>query len=50
MRKIAVCLSYTLVSGPDGPTSGKTLPGPLRPRTEALSWLKAGMVWQGWGG
>ncbi|MEN1501292.1 hypothetical protein AAIH24_33395, partial [Pseudomonas aeruginosa] len=22
----------------------------LRPRTEALSWLKAGMVWQGWNG
>ncbi|EPX8374091.1 hypothetical protein ACW4UI_004146, partial [Escherichia coli] len=21
--------------------------GPLRPRTEALSWLKTGMVWQG---
>lgn len=47
---------YTLVSGPDGPltrryapTAGKPLSGPLRPRTEALSWLKAGMVWQGWG-
>ncbi|HGF4780851.1 TPA: hypothetical protein ACF37L_002669, partial [Escherichia coli] len=47
---------YTLVSGPDGPltrryapTSGKPLSGPLRPRTEALSWLKAGMAWQGWG-
>lgn len=42
---------YTLVSGPDGPltrryapTSGKPSSGPLRPRTEALSWLKAGMV------
>ncbi len=47
---------YTLVSGPDGPltrryapTAGKPLSGPLRPRTEALAWLKAGMVWQGWG-
>ena len=47
---------YTLVSGPHGPltrryapTSGKPSSGPLRPRTEALSWLKAGMVWQGWG-
>lgn len=47
---------YTLVSGPYGPltrryapTAGKPLSGPLRPRTEALSWLKAGMVWQGWG-
>ncbi len=47
---------YTLVSGPDGPltrryapTAGKPLSGPLRLRTEALSWLKAGMVWQGWG-
>lgn len=42
---------YTLVSGPDGPltrryapTSGKPSSGPLRPRTEALSWLKAGMA------
>lgn len=42
---------YTLVSGPDGPltrryapTAGKPLPGPLRPRTEALAWLKAGMA------
>ena len=49
-------IEYTLVSGPDGPltrryapTSGKPSSGPLRPRTEALSWLKAGMVWQGWG-
>ncbi len=48
---------YTLVSGPDGPltrryapTSGKPSSGPLRPRTDTLSWLKAGMVWQGWGG
>ncbi|HFY5302187.1 TPA: hypothetical protein ACIH3Y_005297, partial [Salmonella enterica subsp. enterica serovar Typhimurium] len=47
---------YTLVSGPNGPltrryapTSGKPSSGPLRPRTEALSWLKTGMVWQGWG-
>ncbi|HFO5745088.1 TPA: hypothetical protein ACHJ92_005307, partial [Escherichia coli] len=47
---------YTLVSGPDGPltrryapTSGKPSSGPLRPRTEALSWLKTGMVWQGKG-
>ena len=47
---------YTLVSGPHGPltrryapTSGKPLSGPLRPRTEAFSWLKAGIVWQGWG-
>ncbi|EFO2507357.1 hypothetical protein B6Q59_26550 [Escherichia coli] len=47
---------YTLVSGPDGPltrryapTSGKPSSGPLRPRTKALSWLKAGMVWQGRG-
>ncbi|EFB2787044.1 TPA: hypothetical protein HNO21_20765 [Escherichia coli] len=44
-------LSYTLVSGPDGPltrryapAAGKPLPGPLRPRTETLSWLKAGMA------
>ena len=42
---------YTLVSGPDGPltrryapTSGKPSSGPLRPRTEALSWQKAGMA------
>ena len=42
---------YTLVSGPDGPltrryapTSGKPSSGPLRPRTEALSWLKADMA------
>ncbi len=42
---------YTLVSGPHGPltrryapTAGKPLSGPLRPRKEALSWLKAGMV------
>lgn len=42
---------YTLVSGPDGPltrryapTTGKPLSGPLRPRTEAISWLKAGMA------
>ncbi|EED6435399.1 hypothetical protein XJ22_25440, partial [Salmonella enterica subsp. enterica serovar Virchow] len=49
-------IEYTLVSGPHGPltrryapTSGKPSSGPLRPRTEALSWLKAGMVWQGWG-
>ena len=42
---------YTLVSGPDGPltrryapTSGKPSSGPLRPRTETLSWLKAGMA------
>lgn len=42
---------YTLVSGPDGPltrryapTAGKPLSGPLRPRTEAISWLKAGMA------
>ena len=42
---------YTLVSGPDGPltrryapTSGKPSSGPLRPRTEALSWLKTGMA------
>ncbi|MGE9804045.1 hypothetical protein ACQP3L_25735 [Escherichia coli] len=47
---------YTLVSGPHGPltrryapTSGKPLSGPLRPRTEAISWLKAGIVWQDWG-
>lgn len=53
---LAGCSQYTLVSGPDGPltrryapTAGKPLSGPLRPRTEALSWLKAGMVWQGWG-
>ena len=53
---LAGCSQYTLVSGPDGPltrryapTSGKPSSGPLRPRTEALSWLKAGMVWQGWG-
>ncbi|EDD4164927.1 hypothetical protein BTT21_24160, partial [Salmonella enterica subsp. enterica serovar Schwarzengrund] len=26
------------------PTSGKPSSGPLRPRTEALSWLKAGMA------
>ncbi|EBG6971227.1 hypothetical protein FJB88_22465 [Salmonella enterica subsp. enterica] len=55
-EKIAVRLLHTLVSGPDGPltrryapTSGKPSSGPLRPRTEALSWLKAGMVWQGRG-
>ncbi len=54
---LAESLQYTLVSGPDGPltrryapTSGKPSSGPLRPRTEVLSWLKAGMVWQGWGG
>lgn len=42
---------YTLVSGPDGPltrryapTSGKPSSGPLRPRTDTLSWLKAGMA------
>ncbi|MBK2771887.1 hypothetical protein FKK88_24260 [Escherichia coli] len=42
---------YTLVSGPHGPltrryapTSGKPSSGPLRPRTEALSWLKTGMA------
>ncbi len=42
---------YTLVSGPHGPltrryapTSGKPSSGPLRPRTEALSWLKVGMA------
>ena len=53
---LAGSVEYTLVSGPDGPltrryapTSGKPSSGPLRPRTEALSWLKAGMVWQGWG-
>lgn len=53
---LAGCSQYTLVSGPDGPltrryapTSGKPSSGPLRPRTEALSWLKAGMVWQGGG-
>ncbi|HAH5716255.1 TPA: hypothetical protein HH823_004663 [Escherichia coli] len=47
---------YTLVSGPNGPltrryapTSGKPSSGPLRPRTEALSWLNADMVWQGRG-
>lgn len=47
-------LKYTLVSGPNGPltrryapTSGKPSSGPLRPRTKALSWLKAGIVWQG---
>ncbi len=44
-------IKYTLVSGPDGPltrryapTSGKPSSGPLRPRTEALSWLKAGIA------
>ncbi len=54
---LAESLQYTLVSGPDGPltrryapTSGKPSSGPLRPRTEVLSWLKTGMVWQGWGG
>ena len=53
---LAGSTQYTLVSGPDGPltrryapTAGKPLSGPLRPRTEALSWLKAGIVWQGWG-
>ncbi len=53
---LAGCSQYTLVSGPDGPltrryapTSGKPSSGPLRPRTEALSWLKAGIVWQGRG-
>ena len=53
---LAGCSQYTLVSGPDGPltrryapASGKPSSGPLRPRTETLSWLKAGMVWQGWG-
>ncbi|EED6476766.1 hypothetical protein AAL37_22860 [Salmonella enterica subsp. enterica serovar Typhimurium] len=42
---------YTLVSGPHGPltrryapTSGKPSSGPLRPRTETVSWLKAGMA------
>ncbi len=42
---------YTLVSGPYGPltrryapTSGKPSSGPLRPRTETLSWLKVGMA------
>ncbi len=49
-------IENTLVSGPDGPltrryapTAGKPLSGPLRPRTEALSWLKTDMAWQGWG-
>lgn len=49
-------IEYTLVSGPHGPltrryapTAGKPLSGPLRPRTEALSWLKAGMALQGEG-
>ncbi|EGD8454100.1 hypothetical protein DOM07_24700 [Escherichia coli] len=53
---LAGSVEYTLVSGPDGPltrryapTSGKPLSGPLRPRTEALSWLKTGIVWQGKG-
>ncbi len=47
-------IEYTLVSGPDGPltrryapTSGKPSSGPLRPRTEALSSLTAGMALQG---
>ncbi len=51
LEETAVRLAYTLVSGPHGPltrryapTSGKPLSGPLRPRTEALSWLKAGMA------
>ncbi len=42
------------VSGPDAlltrryaPTAGKPSSGPLRPRTEALSWLKARMASQG---
>ncbi|HFN5719698.1 TPA: hypothetical protein ACHFLU_004771, partial [Escherichia coli] len=53
---LAESSQYTLVSGPDGPltrryapTSGKPSSGPLRSRTKTLSWLKAGMVWQGWG-
>ncbi len=53
---LAGSIKNTLVSGPDGPltrryapTSGKPSSGPLRPRTKALSWLKTGMVWQGWG-
>ncbi|MDN2325294.1 hypothetical protein FCY39_25095 [Escherichia coli] len=48
---LAGCSQYTLVSGPDGPltrryapTSGKPSSGPLRPRTETVSWLKAGMA------
>lgn len=48
---LAGSIEYTLVSGPDGPltrryapTSGKPSSGPLRPRTEALSWLKTGMA------
>lgn len=48
---LAESIEYTLVSGPDGaltrryaPTSGKPSSGPLRPRTEALSWLKADMA------
>lgn len=48
---LAGSIENTLVSGPDGPltrryapTSGKPSSGPLRPRTEALSWLKAGIA------
>ncbi|EEW8309014.1 hypothetical protein D4692_22990 [Escherichia coli] len=48
---LAGSTQYTLVSGPDGPltrryapTSGKPSSGPLRPRTETLSWLKAGIA------
>ena len=48
---LAGSVEYTLVSGPDGPLTRRYAPtvGPLRPRTEALSWLKTGMVWQGKG-
>ncbi|MGE9803385.1 hypothetical protein ACQP3L_21845 [Escherichia coli] len=48
---LAGSTKYTLVSGPGGPltrryapTAGKPLSGPLRPRTKAISWLKAGMA------
>ena len=46
-----MCIRDRLVSGPHGPltrryapTSGKPSSGPLRPRTEAFSWLKTGMA------
>ncbi|WP_438418019.1 hypothetical protein, partial [Escherichia coli] len=51
--RFSICSRQAAVvlSGPDGPltrryapTAGKPLSGPLRPRTKAISWLKAGMA------